>query len=140
MSPPTSRQAESADVAIDRDTASRFGISTRDVDDALYSSFGQRQISTIFTQLNQYHVVLEVKPEFRCSPDALTNVYVPGSDGRPVPLQAFTKVTTASTPLTVSRRIASWRWQGTRARSSPWSSPSSSGCGSNPSWMPPCCC
>ncbi len=89
-----------ADVTIDRDTASRLGISTRDVDDALYSAFGQRQVSTIFTQLNQYRVVVELKPEYRRSPDALTNVYVPGSDGRPVPLQAFTKVTTASTPLT----------------------------------------
>ena len=93
-----------AEVDIDRDTASRFGISTRDVDDALYSSFGQRQISTIFTQLNQYHVVLEVKPEFRRGPDALTSLYVPGGDGRPVPFQAFTKVSTASTPLTVSHQ------------------------------------
>jgi multidrug efflux pump len=93
-----------ADVAIDRDTASRFGISTSDVDNTLYSAFGQRQVSTIFTQLNQYHVVLELKPEYRRSPDALTNLYVPGSDGRPVPLQAFTKVTTARTPLTVNHQ------------------------------------
>jgi multidrug efflux pump len=93
-----------ADVAIDRDTASRFGITTREVDDTLYSAFGQRQVSTIFTQLNQYHVVLEVKPEYRRSPDALTNLYVPGSDGRPVPLEAFAKVTTASTPLTVNHQ------------------------------------
>jgi multidrug efflux pump len=93
-----------ADVAIDRDTASRFGISTQDVDNALYSAFGQRQISTIFTQLNQYHVVLELKPEFRRSPEAMTSLYVPGSDGHPVPLQAFTKVTTASTPLTISHQ------------------------------------
>ena len=66
-----------ADVTIDRDTASRFGISASDVDDALYSAFGQRQISTIFTQLNQYHVVLELKPEYRRGPDALNDVYVP---------------------------------------------------------------
>src|SRR4030095_5421727 len=51
-----------ADVAIDRDTASRFGITAQTVDDALYSAFGQRQVSTIFTQLNQYHVILEVEP------------------------------------------------------------------------------
>jgi multidrug efflux pump len=93
-----------ADVAIDRDTASRFGISARVVDDALYSAFGQRQVSTIFTQLNQYHVVLEVKPEYRRTVDALTSVYVPGGDGQPVPLQAIAKVTTASTPLTVNHQ------------------------------------
>jgi multidrug efflux pump len=93
-----------ADVAIDRDTASRFGISASVVDDALYSAFGQRQVSTIFTQLNQYHVVLEVKPEYRRSVDALASLYVPASDGQPVPLQAFAKVTTASTPLTVNHQ------------------------------------
>jgi multidrug efflux pump len=93
-----------ADVAIDRDTASRFGISARAVDDALYSAFGQRQVSTIFTQLNQYHVVLEVEPEFRRTPDALKSLYIAGADGRPVPLQAFTKVTTASTPLTINHQ------------------------------------
>ena len=93
-----------ADVNIDRDTASRFGISTQDIDDALYSAFGQRQVSTIFTQLNQYHVVLELKPEYRRGPEAMASLYVPGSDGRPVPLQAFTKVTTASTPLTIDHQ------------------------------------
>jgi multidrug efflux pump len=92
------------DVSIDRDTASRFGISTRDVDDALYSAYGQRQVSTIFTQLNQYHVVIELKPEFRRTPAALTDLYLPGSDGRPVPLQAFTNTSTASTPLTVNHQ------------------------------------
>jgi multidrug efflux pump len=93
-----------ADIDIDRDTASRFGITARTVDDALYSAYGQRQVSTIFTQLNQYHVVLEVKPEYRRSPDGLTNLYVPASDGRVVPLQAFTTVTTASTPLTINHQ------------------------------------
>jgi multidrug efflux pump len=93
-----------ADVTIDRETASRFGISARDVDDALYSAFGQRQVSTIFTQLNQYHVVLEVKPEYRRSPRALTNIYVPGADGHPVPFQAFAKLTTTNTPLTINHQ------------------------------------
>jgi len=92
------------DVAIDRDTASRFGISTRDVDDALYSAFGQRQVSTIFTQLNQYHVVLEVKPEFRRTPDALRSVYVPASDGHPVPLPVYAKTSVAPTPLAISHQ------------------------------------
>ena len=93
-----------ADIRIDRDTASRFGISARNVDDALYSAFGQRQVSTIFTQLNQYHVVLEVKPEYSRNPDALTKIYVPGSDGRVVPLQAFTTVRATTTPLTVNHQ------------------------------------
>jgi len=93
-----------ADVAIDRDTASRFGISAQVVDDALYSAFGQRQVSTIFTQLNQYHVVLEVKPEYRRGVDALASLYVPGGDGQPVPLQALAKVTTANTPLTINHQ------------------------------------
>jgi multidrug efflux pump len=74
------------------------------VDDALYSAYGQRQVSTIFTQLNQYHVVLELKPEFRRTPAALTALYLPGSDGRPVPLQAFTTTSTASTPLTINHQ------------------------------------
>jgi multidrug efflux pump len=93
-----------ADVLIDRDTASRFGISARTVDDALYSAFGQRQVSTIFTQLNQYHVIVEVKPEYRRSPDALASIYVPGSGGQSVPLRTFSKVTTASTPLTINHQ------------------------------------
>jgi len=93
-----------ADITIDRDTASRFGITARNVDDALYSAFGQRQVSTIFTQLNQYHVVLEVKPEYSRNPDALTRIYVPANDGRVVPLQAFTSVSTAATPLTINHQ------------------------------------
>jgi multidrug efflux pump len=62
---------------IDRSTASRFGISTQLIDNTLYDAFGQRQISTIFTQLNQYRVVLEVKPEFQQSPDKLKDIYIP---------------------------------------------------------------
>jgi multidrug efflux pump len=93
-----------ADVTIDRDTASRFGISAQSVDDTLYSAFGQRQVSTIFTQLNQYHVILELAPEYRRTPDALTSVYVPASDGRPVPLTAISQVKVTNTPLTISHQ------------------------------------
>jgi multidrug efflux pump len=93
-----------ADVTVDRDTASRFGISAQAIDDALYSAYGQRQVSTIFTQLNQYHVVLDVKPEYRRDLDALSSLYVPGSNGQPVPLHTFAKVNTASTPLTVNHQ------------------------------------
>src|SRR5208337_4015221 len=70
-------QGLEARLDIDRSTASRFGISTQLLDDTLYDAFGQRQISTIFTQLNQYRVVLEVKPEFRISPDKLHDIYIP---------------------------------------------------------------
>jgi multidrug efflux pump len=93
-----------ADVTIDRDTAARFGVSTQALDDTLYSAFGQRQVSTIFTQLNQYRVVLEVKPEYRRGTDALASLYVPGANGQPVPLNAVTTTTTASTPLTINRQ------------------------------------
>ncbi len=91
-----------ANLTIDRDTASRFGITAQTVDDALYSAFGQRQVSTIFTQLNQYHVILEVEPEYRRNPGAVATLYVPATDGRPVPLQAITHVTRASAPLTIN--------------------------------------
>jgi multidrug efflux pump len=70
-------QGREARLEIDRSTASRFGISTQLIDDTLYDAFGQRQISTIFTQLNQYRVVLEVKPEFQQSPDKLQDIYIP---------------------------------------------------------------
>jgi multidrug efflux pump len=66
---------------IDRSNASRFGISTQLIDNTLYDAFGQRQISTIFTQLNQYRVVLEVKPEFKQSPDKLRDIYIPTTTG-----------------------------------------------------------
>ena len=61
--------------------------STRPIDNTLYDAFGQRQVSTIFTQLNQYHVVLEVEPDFQQNPDALKNIYVKSGPGTQVPLQ-----------------------------------------------------
>jgi multidrug efflux pump len=79
-----------ADLVIDRDTASRLGILPLAIDDTLYDAFGQRQVSTIFTQLNQYHVVLEAHPSFQQSPDSLKNIYVHSSNGTQVPLSAFT--------------------------------------------------
>jgi multidrug efflux pump len=66
-----------AHLVIDRDTASRLGVSMQAIDDTLYDAFGQRQVSTMFTQLNQYHVVLEVDPQFRNDPDVLKSIYVP---------------------------------------------------------------
>jgi multidrug efflux pump len=78
------------DLVVDRDTASRLGITTAAIDNTLYDAFGQRLVSIMFTQINQYHVVLEVAPEFRQSPDALRSLYVKSSNGQQVPLSAFT--------------------------------------------------
>src|SRR6266853_248336 len=86
-------QGLQAFVSIDRDTAGRLGITPGAIDTALYNAFGQRLISTIFTQSNQYRVVLEVKPEFRRGPDALKDIYVASSSGTQVPLSAITTVT-----------------------------------------------
>jgi multidrug efflux pump len=72
-------QASMANLVIDRDTASRLGVSMSAVDNTLYDAFGQRLVSIMFTQLNQYHVVLEVEPSFRDDPDSLKNIYVPGT-------------------------------------------------------------
>jgi multidrug efflux pump len=82
-------QALEASVVVDRDTAYRLGVAMQDVDNTLYDAFGQRQISTIFTQLNQYHVVLEVAPQFRQDPSVLADLYVKSSNGTQVPLSTF---------------------------------------------------
>ncbi|HEY6240865.1 MAG TPA: MdtB/MuxB family multidrug efflux RND transporter permease subunit, partial [Burkholderiales bacterium] len=95
-------QGLQAFVAIDRDTAGRLGITPAAVDTALYNAFGQRLISTIFTQSNQYRVVLEVKPEFREGPEALKNIYVASTSGAQVPLSAVATVTEAPTLLAVN--------------------------------------
>jgi multidrug efflux pump len=93
-----------ASLAIDRDTASRLGILPQTIDDTLYDAFGQRQVSTIFTQLNQYHVVLEVNPKFQENPDALKDIYVHSSNGTQVPLSAFTTYTSEMTPIAVNHQ------------------------------------
>ena len=91
-------------VVIDRLTASRLGISPNLIDNTLYDAFGQRQVSTIFTQLNQYHVVLEVAPEFQNSPHALDNIYIRSTAGGEVPLSAFTHFEAGSAPLVVNHQ------------------------------------
>jgi multidrug efflux pump len=93
-----------ATLKIDRDTASRLGIQPQAIDDTLYDAFGQRLVSTIFTQLNQYRVILEVKPEFQQDPEALKNIYVRSSSGDQVPLSAFTSYEQAITPLAVNHQ------------------------------------
>jgi multidrug efflux pump len=79
-------QGLGAKLVVDRDTAARLGIAMADIDNTLYDAFGQRQVSTIFTQLNQYHVVMEVGENFQTSPGDLSNLYVKSSNGTQVPL------------------------------------------------------
>jgi multidrug efflux pump len=93
-----------AGLVIDRDMASRLGIVPQMIDDTLYDAFGQRQVSTIFTQLNQYHVVLEVAPAFQESPEALKSIYVKSPTGAQVPLSAFTRLEPSTTPLTINHQ------------------------------------
>jgi multidrug efflux pump len=93
-----------ASLVIDRDTASRLGIAPQAIDDTLYDAFGQRQVSTIFTQLNQYRVVLEVAPRFQQDPGALKSIYVKSVTGTQVPLSAFTHLETGHAPLAVNHQ------------------------------------
>jgi multidrug efflux pump len=102
----TDQQTEGlqAKVVIDRDTASRLGITPQMIDDALYDAFGQRQISIMFTQLNQYRVVLEVKPEFQNEPRDVQELYLRAPGGRMTPLSSFTRVEEHSAPLSINHQ------------------------------------
>ena len=109
-------------VTIDRDTASRLGIFPQAIDNTLYDAFGQRQVSTIFTQLNQYHVILEVLPSFAQTPAALDNIYIRPStvtpntgapsangaavatSGAPVPISTFTRMQSGNASLAVNHQ------------------------------------
>ncbi|MGH9398704.1 MAG: multidrug efflux RND transporter permease subunit [Terriglobia bacterium] len=91
-------------LAIDRDTASRLGISPRTIDNTLYDAFGQRQVSTIYSSINQYHVVMEVDPRFQQNPDALKTIFVRSSSGTEVPLSAFAHFTPSTTTLAVNHQ------------------------------------
>jgi multidrug efflux pump len=93
-----------ASLVIDRDTASRLGITPQNIDDTLDDAFAQRQVSTIFTQQNQYHVVMEVAPKFQRTPESLGNIYVKSSNGTQVPLSAFTHFEEKRTPLVISHQ------------------------------------
>jgi multidrug efflux pump len=95
-------QGLQAYVDIDRDAAGRLGVSVATIDSALYSAFGQRLISTIFTQSNQYRVVLEVAPEFRQGLDGLNKLYVPGAGGTQVPLSSVARFAEKQAPLAVN--------------------------------------
>ncbi len=89
---------------IDRSTASRLGVNPAAVDTTLYSAFGQRQVSTMYTGINQYHVVLEVLPEFQQNPSSLNSIYVRTNNGTPVPVSTFTHLRTVLAPLTVNHQ------------------------------------
>jgi multidrug efflux pump len=91
-------------VVVDRDTAARLGITPQQIDNVLYDAFGQRQISTIYRTLNQYHVVLEVAPEYQQTVDALKSVYVITSSGAQVPLSSFAHFGPSSTSLAVAHQ------------------------------------
>ncbi|HEY1525329.1 MAG TPA: multidrug efflux RND transporter permease subunit [Candidatus Angelobacter sp.] len=93
-----------AGLVIDRDTAARFGILPQNIDDTLYDAFGQRQVSTIFTQLNQYHVVLEVGPQFQNDPSDLSSIYVKSVTGQQVPLSTFSHFVTSPAPLAINHQ------------------------------------
>ena len=95
-------QGLQAYVDIDRDSAGRLGITPAAIDTALYNAFGQRLISTIYTQATQYRVVLEVKPEFRGGPDALKDIYVAPAGGPQVPLSSIAHFSTGTAPLAIN--------------------------------------
>ncbi|MFT4176550.1 MAG: multidrug efflux RND transporter permease subunit [Luteolibacter sp.] len=93
-----------AKVEIDRELAGRLGVTVERIDAALYNAFGQRQVSTIFTQSGQYRVILESGPEFRKGLEAFDHVYVSGADGAPVPLKSMVKITEAPAFLLIARQ------------------------------------
>jgi len=93
-----------AQLVIDRDTASRLGITPQNIDDTLDDAFGQRQVSTIFTQLNQYHVVLEVAPKYQRNTQAFDKIYVKSSNGAQVPLSSFTRLEPRAAALAINHQ------------------------------------
>jgi multidrug efflux pump len=93
-----------SNLVIDRDTAGRLGVNIQDIDNTLGDAFGQRQVSNIYMRLNQYHVVLEVRPEDQQNPEALKSIYVPSNTGKLVPLSAFSHYEPANTALSVNHQ------------------------------------
>src|SRR5437660_6117671 len=91
-------------VVIDRETASRLGVTPAQIDSTLYDAFGQRQVSVMYSGINQYHVVMEVDPKFSRSPDALKNIFVHSTNGSEVPLSAFAHFASSQTSLAVAHQ------------------------------------
>jgi multidrug efflux pump len=93
-----------SEIDIDRATAARLGVNPQAIDDTLYSAFGQRQVSTMYTGINQYHVVLEVLPEFQRNPSSLQDIYVRSNTGTLIPISTFTHLRTTLSSLTVNHQ------------------------------------
>jgi multidrug efflux pump len=91
-------------LVIDRPTAARLGISAQLIDDTLYDAFGQRQVSTMYQPLNQYHVVMEASERFWENPDGLKQIYVRGNNGAQVPLSSFTHFASDTAPLSINHQ------------------------------------
>ncbi len=91
-------------LVVDRPTASRLGLNQQLIDDTLYDAFGQRQVSTMYTQLNQYHVVMEAAPQFWQNPDTLQDIYMRTNTGAEVPLSSFTHFQASNAPLGVNHQ------------------------------------
>ena len=91
-------------VTYDRNTAARFGIAPQLIDDTLYDAFGQRQVSVMYSALNQYHVVMEIAPQYSQNPEILKQVYVRNPAGQQVPLSAFARMAPATAPLSISHQ------------------------------------
>ena len=89
-------------IDVDRDTASRLNVLPQNIDDTLYDAFGQRQVSIMFTQLNQYRVILESVPHYQLTPASLNKIYVRSTTGQMVPLSAFAHVRTVTVPLAIN--------------------------------------
>jgi len=100
----TQASAPRATLHIDRDTASRLGITPQAIDDTLYDAFGQRQVATIFTRLNQYHVVLELDPQFQFDTGALRHLYVRSAAGQLVPFSTFAQIEDSIAPITINHQ------------------------------------
>jgi multidrug efflux pump subunit AcrB len=92
------------DVTLDRDTSASLGIQPQNIDDVLYDAFGQRQVTTTYTQSNQYHVVVEMKPDQAANPDAIQHLYVANPNGGQVPLRMLTKISPSMNSLSVAHQ------------------------------------
>jgi multidrug efflux pump len=92
------------DIDVDRDTASRLNVLPQTIDDTLYDAFGQRQVSIMFTQLNQYRVILEAQPHYQLTPESLDKIYVKSTTGQMVQLSAFAHLRTVTAPLVITHQ------------------------------------
>jgi multidrug efflux pump len=98
------RPAPGMTIVIDRSRAAQFGVSPQLLDDTLYDALGQRQVATIFTNIDQYHVVLEVDPDHKLDADSLNDIYLPTGDGKQIPLSVFARFEDSAAPLLISHQ------------------------------------